>query len=135
MEAFFDGIREVLHGSGHAAVDGDRVADNVDADLDGINTESKYYYQPHEVDLFQVPYDGKLRVLDEAKRGWKNMGLTRGKGRLGKEKEKEGRRGSSLYRLNLVMRSQKLAVNLKQSFCLRGSRACSRRNQSVCSEL
>ena len=28
VEAFFDGIREVLHGSGHAAVGGDRFADN-----------------------------------------------------------------------------------------------------------
>ena len=81
VEAFFDGIREVLHGSGHAAVDGDRVADNVDADLDGINTESKYY-QPHEVDLFHVAFDGTLRVLDEAKRVWKNMGLARDKVRL-----------------------------------------------------
>ena len=56
VETFFNGIGEVLHGSGHAAVDGDRVADNVDADLYGINT----VYQPHEVDLFHAAYDGTL---------------------------------------------------------------------------
>ena len=83
MEAFFDGIREVLHGYGHAAVDGDRVADNV----------SKYY-RPHEVDLFHTAYDGTLRVVDEAKGVWKTMGgLARGRRRLGKETEKEGGRG------------------------------------------
>ena len=57
----------MLHGSGHGGVGGDRVADNVDADLDGINPESKYY-QPHEVDLFHAAYEGTLRVVDEAKR-------------------------------------------------------------------
>ena len=53
VEAFFYKIREVFHGSGHAALDGDRVADNVDADLYEINAESKYH-SPHEVDLFHA---------------------------------------------------------------------------------
>ena len=98
----------MLHSSGHAAqVDGDRFADNMNADLCGINAESKYSW-PHEVDLFHAAYDGtlSLRVVDEAKGVWKNMGLARGKGRLAKEKEKERRGGSSLYKLDLVIRSQ-----------------------------
>ena len=105
VEAFFDGIREVLHGSGHAAVDNHRVADKVDANLYGINTESKYYW-PREVDLFHAAYDGTLRVLDESNGAWKKMGLARDERRLGKEKEKEKGGGSSLYRLDLVRRSQ-----------------------------
>ena len=38
------------------SVDGDRVADNVDADLYGINT----VYRPHEIDLFHAAYDETL---------------------------------------------------------------------------
>ena len=93
-EAFFDRIREVLHGSGHAAVGGDRVADNVDADLYVINTEAKYYW-PHEVDLFHAAYDGSLRVVNEAEGvcGRTYVGSARGK-RLGNESERE--RGGSL---------------------------------------
>ena len=79
VEASFDRIREVLHSSGHAAVDGDRVADNMNADLYGINAESKYYW-PHEVDLFHAAYDGTLRVVDETKGVWKNMRLARERG-------------------------------------------------------
>ena len=79
VEAFFDRIREILHISGHAAVDGDRVADNTNADLHGINAESQYYWPP-EVDLFHAAYDGTLRVVDEAKGVWKNMRLARARG-------------------------------------------------------
>ena len=95
VEAVFDCIKEVLHGSGHAAVDGDRVADNVDANLYGINTESKYY-RPHEVDLFHTAYDGTVRVVDEAKGVWKTMGVWQGAGggweKRRRRKEEEDRR-------------------------------------------
>ena len=94
VEAFFDGIREVLHGSGHAAVDNHRVADKVDANLYGINTESKYYW-PHEVDLFHAAYDGTLRVLDESNGAWKKMGLARARGgweKRRRRKKEEDRR-------------------------------------------
>ena len=57
------------------------VAGNGDADLYGINTESKCY-SPHEGDLFHAVYDGTLR----SKGCVEEHGLARGKGTLGKER-------------------------------------------------
>ena len=96
----FDGLREVLRGSGHAAVDGDRVADNVDADLYGINTESKHYW-PYEADLFHAAYDGTLS-RGRSKGSVEEHGDGEGQGDVGK-REGEGKRRSIL---DLVMRLQ-----------------------------
>jgi len=43
-----------------------------------------------EVQRFEEYYDETLAVLDEAKRAWREVDLTRGKGRLAREKKKEG---------------------------------------------
>ena len=52
-------------------------------DSNEINTESKYNWT-NEVNFFHTASDGTLRVAGEAKGG-----KAKGKGRLGKEKEKE----------------------------------------------
>ena len=82
-EAYFDRIREVWHSSEHATVGGDRVADNVDADLDGINIESKYCYQPHEVDLLRhIRWD--TESPGRRKTGVEEHGIGKGQGEVGK---------------------------------------------------
>jgi len=83
VEAFFEGIREVLRGSGHAIL--------LDVDHDSIDGTEKKYDWIHEVDLYAA-YDGSLRVVDDATGMWKDVDLAREKGRLGREKEREKER-------------------------------------------
>lgn len=84
VEAFFEGIREVLRGSVHAVLP--------DVEHDSIDETEKKYDWIHEVDLFNDAYDGSLRVVDDATEMWKDVDLARGKGRLGREKEREKER-------------------------------------------
>ena len=108
VEAFFDGMREALHGSGHAAVDVDRVADNVDATF---NAESKYYSWPHEVYLFHAAYDGTLRVVGKVRR---EHGFSEVKGGIGKRGE--GKRRIIASYLDLVTRRWQMAEQLLPLF-------------------
>ena len=85
----FDGIKEVLHGSGHAAVDGDRVADNVDADLYG-STLSEHYW-PHEVDFVPRRVRWDTESHGRSKGGLEEHGFGKGQGEVGK-REGEGKR-------------------------------------------
>ena len=84
VEAFFEGIREVLRGSVDAVLP--------DVEHDSIDGTEKKYDWIHEVDLFNAAYDGSLRVVDDAMEMWKDVDLARGKGRLGREKEREKER-------------------------------------------
>ena len=84
VEAFFEGIREVLRGSDHAVL--------LDVGHDTIDGTEKKYDWIQEVDLFNAAYDGSLRVVDDATEIWKDVDLARGKGRLGREKEREKER-------------------------------------------
>jgi hypothetical protein len=81
VEAFFEGIREVLRGSGHAVLP--------DVGHDSTEGTVRKYDWTHEVNLFNAAYDGSLRVVDDAMEMWKDVDLARGKGRLGREKERE----------------------------------------------
>ncbi|KIJ91240.1 hypothetical protein K443DRAFT_14565 [Laccaria amethystina LaAM-08-1] len=83
LEALFEGIREMLDGSGHTddmGVDGDHMMP--------ISEERKNDWD-YEVMPFNAAYDGSLRAVDEAKEISRDLDLARGKGRE-KEKGREG---------------------------------------------
>ena len=67
------------------------VLQTMDADLYGINTESKHYW-PHEVDLFHTAYGGTLRVVKKQK-GMEEHGIGKGQGEVGKREGEWKRRG------------------------------------------
>jgi hypothetical protein len=97
VEAFFEGIGEMLDGSGHTddmgvdvgMVDGDSASGDADpASVDDANIGRKNDWD-YEVMPYNAAYDGSLRAVDEAKENWRDVDLARGKGReKGKGRER-----------------------------------------------
>ena len=107
----------MLHSSGHAVVDVDHLAEQRRCDLNGINTESKYYW-PYEDDLFHAGYDGTLRVVGEAK-GCGGTWDWRGDRGDSEKRRKEDRCFILEFGDEEVADGREtVAVNLNQLFCL-----------------
>ena len=98
MEAFFDGLREVVHNYGHAAIVVDRVADNVDA-----TSILRASTPGHTTLISSTPRTMELRVVEKVRR---EHGFSEVKGGIGKRGEGKRRIIASYLDLPVTRRWQ-----------------------------
>lgn len=97
-DAFFASVRDVLaHGAPHAHHPHAHPHGSFHTDIHpetetiiSASDEADFSLFMEEVERFCNAYDGTLRIFGEAKRDWITVDYVRGKGRLAREKAKQG---------------------------------------------